>query len=221
MACAHVVVLAGGDPVTTPLPLPLAPADLVIAADGGAAAARVLGLDVDLLVGDLDSIDPELRDRLIAAGVEVERHPVAKDRTDLALALDAAMRHRPRRLTVVGGAGGRLDHLLGNLHLLAASTYAGMSVTALMGPAAVHVVRDREVLEGTPGETVSLLPVHGDASGVEARGFAWELSDATLRAGDSRGLSNVFTRPHAEVAAREGVVLVVRPDPGAARRWGQ
>src|ERR687891_406355 len=46
------------------------------------------------------------------AGAGIERHPAAKDATDLDLALNAALARRPRRIVVVTGAGDRLDHTL-------------------------------------------------------------------------------------------------------------
>src|SRR6478735_9382506 len=114
------IVLAGGDPVEPHVRAKL-PADAyVVAADSGLHLALPLGLRVDLVVGDFDSADPAIVDRAIEAGARVDRHPVAKDATDLELALDAAYARKPDRITVVGGNGGRLDHLLGNVTLLSA-----------------------------------------------------------------------------------------------------
>ncbi len=81
----RVLVFAGGDRCR-PEDLDGLPADaLVVAADSGAEHAVALGWSVDVLVGDLDSIGPELAARLEAAGTRVLRHPEAKDQTDLAL----------------------------------------------------------------------------------------------------------------------------------------
>src|SRR5262245_11233616 len=104
-----VVVIAGGDPVSS-AELPDLPAGTrVIAADSGVEHALALGLAVDLVVGDFDSASPESVERAAAAGAVIERHPVAKDATDLELALDAAARTGARHIHVLGGHGGRLD----------------------------------------------------------------------------------------------------------------
>ena len=221
----QVVVLAGGDPILPPLPRPLPTPDVVIAADSGLAAADALHLDVDRLVGDLDSVAPADLDRARDAGVEVDRHPVDKDRTDLAIALDAATELAPAAVTVVGGHGGRLDHLLGGTSLLAAPAYAELSIVALMGDAVLTVVRGTVPLSGRIGELVSLVPIHGPAHGIVTEGLRFPLDGEELPAGSSRGVSNVLAAPTAAVTVTDGVLLAVQPgelapdaDPGAGTR---
>ena len=206
-----VIVLAGGDAVAAEHARHLPPTATVIAADSGLAAAVPLGVTVDLVVGDLDSVDPADLDAAVAAGVPVDRHPVDKDRTDLAIAMDAAAALDPIRVTVVGGAGGRLDHLLANALLLASPAYAGIEVVAHMGTATVTVVRDVATLTGLPGELVSLLPVHGPARGVSATGLRFSLDGEDLHAGSSRGISNAFDSATASVRVTSGILLAVQP----------
>lgn len=115
-----IVVVAGGDPVL-PAERAWVPGDaVVIAADSGLDHAHALGLRADVAVGDFDSVSPRALERAEADGTRLERHPAAKDATDLELALDAAAAHGPERIVVLGGHGGRVDHLLANAALLAA-----------------------------------------------------------------------------------------------------
>ena len=214
----QVVVLAGGEPVATALPRPLPTGATVIAADSGLTLAGTLGLEVDRIVGDLDSVDPDQLSRARARGVPVDEHPVDKDRTDLAIALDAAAALAPAEVTVVGGHGGRLDHLLAGTSLLAADAYADLAICALMGPAVLTVVRGRAQLTGRVGELVSLLAVHGPAQGVVTQGLRFPLHDEELASGSSRGVSNELVEPTAHVSLRDGVLLAVQPGeltPGA------
>ena len=207
----EVIVLAGGDAFRPRLVRPLVTGAQVIAADGGLALAAGLGLAVDLVVGDLDSVDPTQLADAARAGTRIERHPVDKDRTDLAIALDAAAADGPARVTVIGGHGGRLDHLLAGTMLLASPAYASLSITALMGPAIVTVIHDAAHLAGEPGELLSLVPVHGMVTGVTTRGLRFPLTDGELPAGSSRGVSNVFTEPIAHVRRSAGVLLAIQP----------
>jgi thiamine pyrophosphokinase len=205
-----VVVLAGGDPVD-PRTVARIPRDaLVIAADAGLHATEALRIDADVVVGDLDSVDARSLDDAIRKGAQVERYPVDKDRTDLAIALDLATRRGAERITVVGGYGGRLDHLAANLALLASPDYTA-TIVALMGPATVTVVRDSSELSGRPGELVSLLPAHGPALGVSTAGLRFPLEDEDLSAGSSRGVSNELVSPRAHVQVREGCLLAIQP----------
>lgn len=188
------------------------PADAwVIAADGGIAHAFALGLTVDEAVGDFDSASAPDLARVQAGGGRIERHPVAKDATDLELALGLAVARQPRRVVVIGGHGGRFDHWLGNAFLLAAPAYASVELVARMGTATLTVVRRSAVLHGSPGELVSLLPVHGPASAVRTEGLLYPLVDEDLPVGTTRGVSNVFVDSRATVSLTSGVLLAVQP----------
>jgi thiamine pyrophosphokinase len=206
-----IVVVAGGDAVDPAHLDPIAHEALVIAADSGIERAVELGLRVDVAVGDFDSVAPAALAAVEAAGAAVERHPAAKDATDLELALDAALALRPERVLVVGGHGGRLDHFLANAVLVAAPRYAGVEIKAQMGPARVTVVRDVATLEGLPGDLVSLVPVHGGATGVTTDGLAYPLHGEDLLPGSTRGVSNVLVGDEATVRLVGGVLLAVQP----------
>ncbi|MEX0831611.1 MAG: thiamine diphosphokinase [Nitriliruptoraceae bacterium] len=182
-----------------------------IAADSGLHVAEALDHPVHLIVGDLDSVDLARLAVHEHAGVAVDRHPVDKDRTDLEIALDHARSKSPRRITVVGGGGGRLDHLMGNLSQLARPDLDGINVVAYLPPATVHIVTDDVTVTGQVGEPVSLVPVHGDARGVTTTGLEFPLSDDNLPAATSRGISNRFSSPQATVNLQHGRLLMIRP----------
>jgi len=215
---SQVIVLTGGDEVLAGHTPPLPDEAVVIAADSGLAAAATLHLDVDRVVGDMDSVDATALGAAQEAGAVIERHPADKDRTDLAIALDAALEHAPQRIVVVGGHGGRLDHLLANALLLASPEYGDVEVVAHMGGATVTVVRASAAaadLSGVPGELVSLLPAHGPARGVTTTGLRFALDREDLLPGSSRGVSNVFTATHATVHVDGGLLLAVQPHASA------
>ena len=206
-----IVVVAGGDAVDPAHLDPVARTAFVIAADSGIDRAHDLGLDVDLAVGDFDSVSDAALEAVTASGAEVERHPTAKDATDLELALDAALQRSPDRVLVVGGHGGRLDHFLANAVLLAAPRYAGVEIVAQMGQALVTVVRSSAVLRGAPGDLVSLVPVHGGATGVTTDGLRYPLAGEDLGPGSTRGVSNELLATEANVRLTGGVLLAVQP----------
>jgi thiamine pyrophosphokinase len=203
------LVFAGGDPPARTALRDLPAADLVIAADSGLAHARAVGVAVDVVVGDLDSVDGADLDAAVAAGAVVERHPTDKDATDLELALLAARDRGAGEIVVVGGHGGRLDHFLANALLLGAPDLAGVHVCARLGDATVTVVRDRAELAGSPGALCSLLPVGGPAEGVRTERLRFPLERETLFPGSTRGVSNEFLATTATVTLERGVLLAV------------
>lgn len=190
----------------------LVPADLVIAADGGAGLLDRMGQRPDRIVGDLDSIDPALAARLAADGVPIERHPADKEASDTELAVAAALNAGATEVVILGAVGGdRLDHELANLLLLADPALAGQNVSAARGRTTVRALHGggRLELRGATGDLVTLLPVAGEASGITTDGLRWPLEAAALTMGRSRGLSNEVLRAPASVRLERGTLLVV------------
>jgi thiamine pyrophosphokinase len=203
------LVFAGGDP---PDPADLLTAvEFVVAADSGLEHALALGVDVDVVVGDLDSVDRAALDAAIAAGAVVEAHPAEKDATDLELALDAAIARGATSVRVLGAHGGRVDHYLANVLLLTSPRFAGVRIDARLGDAHVTVVRDRAQLFATPGALCSLLPVGGPAVGVTTHNLRYPLRRETLEPGSTRGVSNEFLAAEAAVSLAAGVLLAIVP----------
>ncbi|CAB4372851.1 unannotated protein [freshwater metagenome] len=188
---------------------------IVITADSGAVYARAAGLSIDIAVGDFDSIPPLLLEELESAGVRVERHPVAKDATDLELAIEVAIREGADVVTVVGGHGGRVDQSFANAFVIASPAYKYISMHAILDSALVSVVHGGGGVTflGAPGDVVTLLPLHGDAIGVRTEGLEYPLRGETLTAGTTRGVSNILLDREATVSLESGTVLVVRPGP--------
>lgn len=196
----------GDDAAADGLPSP----DRVVCADSGVTLALRLGLDVDVVVGDLDSApDDDLR-RARDEGAEVRRHPPDKDHTDLELALRVAAEDTDL-LVVVGGAGGRLDHALANIAALATDELGDVEVRARLGPDDIHVVRGAAQLDLPEGATVTLLPSGGPARGVTTDGLRYALDDGDLTAWSARGVSNVVAGSPVRIDVREGCLLVIHP----------
>jgi len=189
----------------------LRPDDLVIAADGGARHCRQLGLQPAILIGDFDSLDESELAFLQAGGTEVIRHPQRKDYTDLELALRHAHSIGIENVLVFAALGRRWDQTLANLLLPAASDLVGMSIRLEDGPQEVMLLRGpgQLRLQGQSGDTVSLIPLGGDAQGVSTDGLEYPLLGETLYFGATRSLSNVLLGELAEVGLREGLLLCV------------
>ena len=191
--------------------LALQPGDLLIAADGGARLCRQLDLAPSILIGDFDSLDEGDLAYYRATGTEIIRHPPRKDFTDLELALRHAHSLGIKEALVFAALGKRWDQTLANLLLPATADLAGMIIRLVDGSQDVMLLRGpgQLILQGQPGDTVSLIPLGGDAYGVSTDQLEYPLNGETLYFGATRGLSNVLLAEIAEVRLREGLLLCV------------
>jgi len=203
-----VLIFAGGDAPDVGLLQELPDSDVVVAADSGYDHAVGLGLRVDVLVGDMDSITSTPLPRHVV----VERHPTDKDATDLELALDFVARDSPDRVVVVGGSGGRVDHELATAGLMCSSRWPSIDdLDWVSNRGWIYVIRERRIIHGDKGSSLSLVPLGGSARSVTTKGLKWELKGETIEAGSTRGVSNVMTGPTVDIAVEDGCLLAVVP----------
>lgn len=184
----------------------------IIAADGGTRHALALGLTPNVIIGDLDSLPPDLVRDLEVRGAEVIPHPRDKDQTDLELALAHARDRGATDVLLLGLLGGRLDQTLANVFLLALPEWDGMRLWFKDGPDTAYLLRDGDTLciHGHPGDTVSLLPLTPTVTGVTTRGLRWPLQNATLHFGRTLTVSNELEEEEGEVRVGRGRMVVVR-----------
>lgn len=189
---------------------------LVVAADAGSCHAEVLGLRLDVVIGDLDSLDEAAQTHLREAGVRFETVPAHKDETDLELALLYAYGQGAERFVVLGALGGRLDMTIANVLLLTHPLLNPVRVELWAGGQTAWVIRPPgDEIAGQPGDTLSLIPLGGDAVGITTHNLEYPLSGERLTFGPARGVSNVLVGVPARVELREGMLLAVHT-PGRA-----
>lgn len=206
----HAVVALGGDAEPTHVRRALARAQIVIAADGGAAHVEAARGVCDVIVGDQDSVPAATLDRARAAGADIRGFPTAKDATDGELALREALSRGATSITIVGALGGpRVDHLLANVGLLAHPDLRDVDAVIEDAAHRIWLVGGSSAWRGAAGDCVTLLAVGGDAHGVTTQGLRYALRDGVLPHGSSLGVSNEMTDPQAEVSVARGSVLVI------------
>ena len=191
---------------------------LVVAADGGARHAAGLAVDIDVWVGDGDSLDAAGMAALETAGVPMIRAARHKDESDSELAVREAIDRGAAGVVIVGGLGGlRFDHSLANIGLLTMPELADRPASLLDARTRITLIRApgpdgalvRRSLAGRIGDVVSLLPYGTDVIGVTTERLEYPLRDEVLATGPARGLSNVRLAVDAAVTVRSGLLLVV------------
>ena len=200
-------IVGAGEP-SSPSTLPPRGETLVIAADGGyPLAVRLFGTP-DLAVGDFDSLG------YLPEGVKTVTHPSEKDDTDMALAAELAIANGAEELILLGALGGRLDHTVANLQLLASLAARGVRTT-LVGADGVAVTAlvggECARFPATAHGTLSVFAFGGDAAGVTLTGLKYPLDKATLTPRFPLGVSNELVGGEAAVSLQSGTLLLFYP----------
>lgn len=180
--------------------------DLIIAADSGYRNAKALGVTPALAVGDFDSM-PENE---LPRGIERLTVPAEKDFTDAQLAVDIAMKKGCRRITIVGGLGGRLDHTLSCLGILENVNKAGGFALITDGKNRARYLRNTsELIPRSDFRYFSLIAVDPVVRGVTIEGGKYPLKNATLRRENQFAVSNEVNGNCALVSVRRGGIFLV------------
>lgn len=183
-------------------------ADTLVCADGGAEYALSMGLTPDRIFGDLDSIDPQVKEQYESLGIQFVLFPVEKDKTDTHLVLDCLIAEGYREILLGGALGGRPDHLLGNLMLLHYAHQRGVSAKLLSPTVEVRVLEGSTRLTGHIGDTFSLIPIKEKVRGVNLIGFKYPLVEAEVLRESTLGVSNIIVADPALVEVKEGVAWI-------------
>lgn len=204
------IIFANGDFCPQENPVNIDGVDLVVAADGGSRHCQELGIIPNVLIGDMDSTNPDLVEYWEASGVEVIHFPPDKDQTDLELALLHAQSKGANKIIVYGAIGGRLDMTIGNLMLLTRPDLNSI-VKFVCGNEEIRVLQDGNLLTlpGTLGDTVSLIPLSIDGAKVTLKGLEYPLTKEILDFGLTRGISNRMVKKQATIHLESGLLAVI------------
>jgi thiamine pyrophosphokinase len=185
--------------------------DLLIAADGGGRHCLEAGCAPQVIIGDLDSIAQSELQELVSLGTEVLTHPVRKNETDLELAIGYAMKKGVKEIIILSALGGRWDHTLGNIMLLASTRFEPARIRIIDHNQEIDLIRagDIHVITGNPGDIVSLIPVHNTVVGVTTSGLEYKLNGNALVFGATLSLSNTLNSKQATVAIEEGLLICI------------
>ena len=189
----------------------LAPGDTIICADGGTLHALAMGLTPHLIVGDLDSLPAPVAAEMEAKGVEIQRHPVNKDQTDLELALQLAVQRGAKEILLLTALGGRLDQTLANILLLTRPEWRGVRLRLAEGNQSAWLLRgpDSLTLHGEPGDTLSVVALSQHLRELTLQGVKWPLNKADVSLGSTLTISNAFVEVEAKIQLAQGIALAI------------
>lgn len=186
--------------------------ETVIACDSGMEFFRRNGLYPDLILGDFDSTDKTTVDYFKEqTEVRLEQFPAQKDWTDTELAVRRGLELEPEHIDLVGATGTRLDHVLGNLQLLALGLEAGVSIFLMDANNRIRLADRPFKLKKSEqyGDFISLIPYGGEVSGLTLKGMKYPLEGAILRQDVSLGISNEIVDDEALISFEKGKLYVM------------
>lgn len=210
MVMNRIVIFSGGTLGTWALE-EVKDGDVLVGADRGALFLIQSGLRPHISLGDFDSVTVDER--------EVVRHgsqlfqicdPVMKDWTDTEMAYRWAMEQQPDEIVIVGALGTRFDHSLANVHLLWKAHQDGIRCAIIDQHNKITLIEHYGRIERSRFKQVSLLPLGMEVTGVTLEGFQYPLNNATLRIGDSIGVSNVLTADTGHIHIANGPLLCIQ-----------
>jgi len=204
----HALIIGSGEDVPSEHP-PITRETVVICADGGGKHAQKWGLTPAILLGDMDSISPQVYEYWKEKGVRFLEYPVHKDKTDVELGVDYAVELGVSSFSLVGVWGDRIDHSLGNLELLYSLAERGMSNVMYTASAALAAFQGGFSTEIDVDTTVSLIPLTQKVEGVTTSGLQYPLHQATLEKGSTLGISNKSIETGIDIQCSGGILLII------------
>ena len=188
-------------------------ASLLVAVDGGLRHCLALGLQPDVLIGDLDSAVGKDIERLNEAHTKILRHNPDKDQTDLELAMEYLQECGIEHVVLAGLSGGRTDQMLCNWFLLGQNLHGRnrwrfmIDVIDSAGSGFVVTADRHRRIAAQSGATISLLALTASVQGLTTEGLHYPLSDAELLLGSSLGISNLAVGSEFSVQVTQGILL--------------
>ena len=186
-------------------------ADWIICCDGGMHHAKALGITPDYIVGDFDSVRPEVLEEYRNMGISIRQFPTHKNETDMQLGMLLALELGATELVLIGGIGDRFDHTLANAHLLLYLLKKSVRGILVNEKNRVELIDKEVTLHGQAGDLVSTIPLSMLVEGVTLEGLEYPLVDYDLALDDKLvAVSNVMTGTEAKVKIRKGYLFVMQ-----------
>lgn len=181
----------------------------LIACDSGLNHVYRAGLKPDIILGDFDSVEPEILEYFKNMGIDITTYPVKKDSTDTELGIFAAEKLGADDIIILAGSGTRLDHTIANIQILLPLSQRGIRARLIDEHNIVELVTDRLAIINKKGSYISLLPLTEKVYGICSQGLEYSLDNRDIEVGTSLTVSNVITSENAYVSVREGVLISI------------
>lgn len=183
--------------------------DFIIAADKGIECLEEYNIIPDLLLGDFDSVQKEVFDKVKKKVKEVMEFPPEKDYTDTEIAIIEAIKRGGRKIYLFGATGTRMDHTLGNIGLLLTTKKKGVSLEIIDDNNKLYLGESSMVLHGNYGENISFHALSDKVTNLTIKGAKYGLNRYDMSLLDPRAICNEFIDTPIEISYDEGELLIL------------
>lgn len=177
-------------------------ADFFIAADGGANTALSMGIEPDVVIGDMDSFNPS-DDRSLKVIKDPDQYS-----NDLEKALGLATDKEAGSVIVLGAIGRRVDQTLKNLSVLKQFYNQFEELLFRDDYGDLKLIESPYSAELEAGTTVSLFPLSGKVTGIKTEGLMYPLENEALENGVKDGSSNKVVSSPVNISFEEGDLIL-------------
>lgn len=199
-----VLFIGGAAPEYSYIKNELKDADIIVAADSGFDSAVKMGVNPDVVIGDMDSIKHlNMLDRY--PGDRVFRFPKDKDKTDTELGICYLQENKFDRIILIGGGGGRMDHFLGIVFLFDRDFSPDIWYTH---STRLQKITGHTLIPSMKGKTVSFFPIGEGICRMKSKGLKWPLDNIIWSRGDM-GVSNLAIDDPFYIEMLEGRLIMV------------
>lgn len=184
----------------------------IIVCDRGLEALYKLKIIPNHVVGDFDSVSPEILEFYKKQSqIIFHTYHAEKDNTDTDIALKLAIRLKSSKITIMGALGKRMDHALANIHILKDALEANIPSQIIDTHNRIYLINESIQLEKDKiyGKYVSLIPLTSEVEGITLTGFKYPLENYTLPIGTSLGISNEIIEDRAHIEMKKGILIVI------------
>lgn len=186
--------------------------DYLLAADKGMEYCYRAGRKPDCIIGDYDSASPEVFSYFRnQSGIEWHDYQPEKDYADSEIAMMLAIGKGSTDIHMLGATGTRLDHVIGNVHLLKKALEHHRKACIVDSHNRIRLVQGELCLykEEQFGTYLSILPLTDELRGVNLNGLKYSLKDAVMTKGNTLGISNEIVAHKAAISVEKGIALVI------------
>lgn len=184
--------------------------ETIIAVDKGLETAKNFNLKVNYIIGDFDSVNTKILEEY-KDNAKIHKLNPEKDYTDTHMALKLAIKLKSNDITIIGWSGTRIDHLMANIQILKEALENNLQCTLKNEKNEVELInQNTTIIKNNKFRYISLIPLTTKVKGITLEGFKYSLKNATLKIGESIGISNEIIKNTAKIYIKKGILILIK-----------